>query len=364
MRSRLRWLRPRPPELALIAVTAVWGGTFLLVHWAMEHSGPWFFVGVRFVFAGLISVVIFHRALRGMRWIDVGAGAAIGVMIHLGYGLQTFGLQTIESSTSALLTALYVPMVPFAQWAVFRRRPSAMAFAGAALAFVGLLLIAGPDALSLRLGAGEIATLISTLPIAGEIILIGLFANRIDLGRITIVQLLTAGILGFLTMPIVGERMPEFSWIWVGAAVGLGAASCLIQLTMNWAQKSVSPTRATVIYTGEPVWAAIIGRLAGERLPVTALLGGALVVLGILVGELRLTRRRSAHAVALSESADAAEVSAAPAAKDSAEQGSAARGQDAAGSAPSEGFGAEGSAADGFGAADAGPEGSPSSSLS
>jgi drug/metabolite transporter (DMT)-like permease len=266
-------------------------------------------------------------------------------MIYLGYGLQTFGLQTIESSTSALLTALYVPMVPFAQWAVFRRRPPAMAFAGAALAFVGLLLIAGPDAFSLRLGAGEIATLISTLPIAGEIILIGLFANRIDLGRITIVQLLTAGILGFATMPFVGERMPEFSWIWVGAAVGLGAASCLIQLTMNWAQKSVSPTRAIVIYTGEPVWAAIIGRIAGERLPVTALLGGAFVVLGILVGELRLTRRRSRGAgaksdlapaavgsavvgsadVALSKAADAAEVSAARTAMSRANQGTAAR---------------------------------------
>ena len=36
---------------------------------------------------------------------------------------------------------------------------------------------------------------------------------------------------------------------------------------MNWGQKSVSPTRATLIYAGEPVWAGIAGRLAGERLP-------------------------------------------------------------------------------------------------
>jgi drug/metabolite transporter (DMT)-like permease len=62
---------------------------------------------------------------------------------------------------------------------------------------------------------------------------------------------------------------------------------------MNWAQKSVSPTRATVIYAGEPVWAGVIGRIAGERLPATALLGGALVVLGILASELRLVRKRS-----------------------------------------------------------------------
>ncbi|MFB4351334.1 DMT family transporter [Microbacterium sp. CR_7] len=297
MPSRLRWMRLRPQETALIAITAVWGSTFLLVHWAMQHSGPWFFVGIRFLVAGIISVGIFRGALRGIRWRDIGAGVAIGVMIHLGYGLQTVGLQTIDSSTSAFITAMYVPLVPLAQWAVFRRRPPVMAFVGAGLAFVGLVLIAGPDAFALSLGSGEIVTMISTLPIAAEIILISVFAGRIDLGRITVVQLLTAGVLGLLTMPIVGESLPAFSWVWVGCAVGLGAASCLIQLTMNWAQKSVSPTRATIIYAGEPVWAAIVGRVAGERLPVTALLGGALVVLGILASELKLVRRRRPAAV-------------------------------------------------------------------
>lgn len=285
-------MRLRPQELALIAITAVWGATFLLVHWAMEHSGPWFFVGLRFIVAGLISILIFHRSLRGMTWADIGAGASIGLMIYAGYGLQTMGLQTIESSTSAFLTALYVPMVPFAQWLFFRRRPPVLAFAGAGLAFAGLVLIAGPGTLSLSLGLGETVTLISTLPIVGEIILISVFANRIDLGRITVVQLLTAGLLGFATMPVVGEGVPQFSWVWVAAAIGLGAASCVIQLTMNWAQRSVSPTRATIIYAGEPVWAALIGRLAGERLPAAALLGGLLVVLGILASELRIVRRQ------------------------------------------------------------------------
>ncbi|WP_244198752.1 DMT family transporter [Microbacterium phyllosphaerae] len=292
MSTRFRWMSLRRQEVALIAVTAVWGSTFLLVHWAMQHSGPWFFVGIRFLVAGLISVVIFRRVLRGIRWRDIGAGVAIGVMIYLGYGLQTVGLQTIDSSTSAFITAMYIPLVPLAQWAVFRKRPPAMAFVGAGLAFLGLMLIAGPDAFALTLGSGEVLTMISTLPIAAEIILISVFAGRIDLGRITIIQLLTAGVLGILTMPIVGEGLPEFSWIWVGCAIGLGAASCIIQLTMNWAQKSVSPTRATIIYAGEPVWAAAIGRIAGERLPVTALIGGALVVLGILASELRLVRRR------------------------------------------------------------------------
>ncbi len=75
MRTMLpRAIRPSRPEWALIGITAIWGGTFLAVHVAMEHSGPLFFVGLRFLAAGLISVILFRRAFRGMRRIDLAAG--------------------------------------------------------------------------------------------------------------------------------------------------------------------------------------------------------------------------------------------------------------------------------------------------
>lgn len=68
--------------------------------------------------------------------------------------------------------------------------------------------------------------------------------------------------------------------------------SAIIQLAMNWAQKSISPTRATLIYAGEPVWAGIVGRLAGEHLSPLALLGGALILIGIVVAELQPSQWR------------------------------------------------------------------------
>ncbi|MGY2082657.1 DMT family transporter [Blastococcus sp. SYSU DS0539] len=285
---RPRWgVRFSRQEMALIAVTAVWGATFLIVHLAMQHGGPLLFVGLRFLAAGAISLVVFRRTLTGLTRRELGAGAAIGVTIFGGYALQTIGLQTIPSSTSAFLTALYVPLVPLLQWAVFRRAPKPAAWAGVALAFTGLVLLAAPGSAGLTLSAGEILTLVSTVAIAAEIVLIGLFAGTVDLGRITVVQLLVGGALSVAMMPVVGEAVPSFSWLWLSAAVGLGAASCLIQITMNWAQQSVSPTRATVIYAGEPVWGGIIGRLAGDRLPGLAIVGAALIVAGVLVSELK-----------------------------------------------------------------------------
>jgi drug/metabolite transporter (DMT)-like permease len=300
---RDRRVRLGRQELALVAVTAVWGTTFLVVHLAVQHSGPLFFVGLRFVAAGLISVGVFRRRLAGLTRRELAAGASIGIAIFLGYALQTVGLRTIPSSTSAFLTALYVPAVPLLQWAVFRRAPRTAALAGVALAFAGLVLLAGRGATGLTLGTGEVVTLLGTVAMAAEIVLIGRFAGTVDLGRVTVVQLLVAGGLSLALMPVAGEGVPSFSWTWLVAAVGLGAASCLIQLTMNWAQRSVSPTRATVIYAGEPVWGGVVGRLAGDRLPGLAVVGAALIVAGVLVSELE-PRRRPASAQPLVELPD------------------------------------------------------------
>lgn len=278
------------PELALIGITLLWGGTFLIVHQAMRHSGPLFFVGLRFGTAALMALPFALPVLRGVTRREWLAGTMIGSGIFCGYTLQTWGLQTIPSSTSAFITAAYVPLVPILQWAILRRRPRLASWVGVALAFVGLLLIAAP-AEGLSLGRGEALTLVSTLAIALEIIFISLWAGRVDVARVTFIQLAVTSLLAFACMVPAGEAVPPFSWIVTLSACGLGLMTALIQLVMNWAQRSVSATRATLIYAGEPVWAGLIGWIAGERLPASALLGGVLVVAAVIVSEIRFGRR-------------------------------------------------------------------------
>lgn len=278
-------------EAALIAITMVWGGTFLAVKTALTVSGPLFFVGARFAAAALFAALLSARALKGLTRHELIAGSLIGVSIVLGYALQTYGLQTISSSKSAFITALYVPMVPLLQWVALKRRPHVMSWLGIAFAFGGLILLAGPEAGQIGLGRGEVLTLIGAVAIAAEIILISRFAGSVHIGRVTMVQLGVTAILAFAAMPVAGEGLPGFSWLLLILAGGMGIASAIIQMVMNWAQKSVSPTRATVIYAGEPVWAGIVGRIAGERLPALALAGGLLIVVGVIVSELRPARR-------------------------------------------------------------------------
>lgn len=287
-------------EIVLIFVTMIWGATFLIVQNALSVSGPLFFVGLRFGSAALVMAIVAAPVLRGLTLTEVKAGILIGIAIFLGYTLQTFGLQTIPSSKSAFITALYVPIVPLLQWVVLKRPPGIMSWLGIGLAFAGLVLLAGPEGTSLGLGIGELLTLLSAIAIAAEIILIGGYAGRVDVRRVTVVQLAATSLLAFSWMAPLDEAVPEMSWLLVVSAVGLGIASAGIQLAMNWAQRTVSPTRATVIYAGEPVWAGIVGRIAGERLPVAALVGAVLIVAGVIVSEMRPFRwmkaRRSVSA--------------------------------------------------------------------
>ena len=294
----------KPQEAILILITMFWGGTFLAVQYAVTLSDPFFFVGLRFATAAIAVAIISLKTLPGLTMTELKAGLAIGVSIAMGYSLQTWGLQSIPSSKSAFITAMYVPLVPLLQWLCLRRMPGVMSCIGIVLAFIGLILLAGPDDNLLALGPGEMITLVGAVAIAAEIILISAWAGKVDVKRVTVVQLATASLVAFLSMLPAGESVPPLSSGLVIVALGLGIFSAIIQVTMNWAQRSVSPTRATVIYTGEPVWAGIFGRLAGERLPLLALVGAAFIIAGVLVSELKIKRKKKALAEADSATLD------------------------------------------------------------
>ncbi len=277
------------PELILLAVTLLWGLTFIIIHYAVQFSGPFFFVGLRFTVATMVLMIATRFTFIRSSAIEWLAGSLIGLAIALGYGLQTWGMQSITGSQSAFITAMYVPLVPLLQWLCLKKRPSVMSCIGALLAFIGLLLLSGGQGIG-HLSRGEVITLFSSVAIAAEIILISAFVPQVDAKKVTVIQLLMAAVFSYLMMIPNGETLPTIHPVIGFTAGGLGLASAAIQITMNWAQRTVSPTRATIIYAGEPVWAGVFGWIAGEYLSVMALSGAALIVAGVVVSELKLSR--------------------------------------------------------------------------
>ncbi|MCG2607829.1 DMT family transporter [Acinetobacter sp. SM34] len=286
MSNALSWFKTKTLQLALILITIIWGGSFITVQYGLNFASPMFFVGCRFAAAMLFVGLFSWKDLSGINLKEIAAGALIGLVIAIGYGTQTIGLQSISSSESAFLTALYVPLVPILLWLLFRKTPQFMTWCGAALAFLGLVFLTGNGLGQVQLNFGQMITILGSIAIAMEIILIGFFAAKVNVRRVTVIQLGFASIFAFCMMPLAGESWnPTFSWPLLIILGCLGFASAAIQLVMNWAQRAVDPAQAAIIYSGEPVWAALIGRIAGERLPLLAILGGVLVVLGVIISE-------------------------------------------------------------------------------
>lgn len=218
----------------------------------MTVSGPFFFVGLRFGTAALALTLFSLNSLRGLTWYECKAGILIGVTIAVGYSLQSIGLQTISSSQSAFITAMYVPMVPLLQWLVLKRFPGLMAWVGILLAFSGLMLLAGPSNSEVSFSLGETVTLIGTVAVAAEIILIGAYAGKVNVRRVTVIQLATASQLSFLMMLPSGEAVPAYSDYLLYCAVGLGIASALIQLTMPEIQPSAPTAMLSTTASSSP----------------------------------------------------------------------------------------------------------------
>lgn len=274
------------PQLSLILITMIWGTTFVIVKYGLAFSSPVLFVAFRFAAAALAVALISWKYLKGITAFEVLAGAVIGALIALGYGTQTVGLQTISSSESAFLTALYVPLVPILLWLLFHKKPHVMTWLGATLAFIGLVFLTGNSFGAIQLNFGQLLTVLGSFAIALEIIFISYFAPKVNTRRVTVLQLIFASLFCFAMAPVFGEtQLPNFNPHLVIILVGLGLASACIQLVMNWAQEMVDPSQAAIIYAAEPIWASLFGRLAGERLPALALLGGICIVLGVIASE-------------------------------------------------------------------------------
>ncbi|MHB1302506.1 MAG: DMT family transporter [Acidiphilium sp.] len=275
------------PEMVLVLVTTLWGGTFLVTRTALHFLGPFAFVGWRFGLAALAVAVAVRPHPASFRRRELAGGIAIGLVLYLGYGLQAVGLKTVESGESAFLTALYVPMVPLLEFLVFRRRPGVVAFAGLLLAFAGLVLVSGVSPSDLALGRGQWLTLAGALAAAVEIVLIGRMAAQGDPRRMAIVQLVTVSVLCLATGLARGERMASGAAFPVIAVLGMAAATAVIMVAQNWAQRSVPANRATLIYALEPVWAGMIGAAFGEVFASAQVLGGAMIVGSVVLSQWR-----------------------------------------------------------------------------
>jgi drug/metabolite transporter (DMT)-like permease len=277
-------------DLALLLLTLFWGTTFSLVKEALEGASVGVFLSLRFGVAALVLGAIW--ALRRDR---VGPGflrhaALLGLAMLAGFWLQTLGLRHTTPARSGFITGLSVLVVPFIARFALGRRVRLASWAGVVLAVVGLLVLTRPfgDAVTAEVRLGDLLTFGCALAFAIQVIFTGEWSPRHPLAPFVLVQVAVTLVGALLSVLVEGPRLDpaspaRFAGVVAFTGVLMTAGAFFV---MNWAQRHTTAVRAALIYSLEPVTAALFSAWYWkEPLGPFELAGGGLIVLGVVLGE-------------------------------------------------------------------------------
>lgn len=287
---------------SLVAVTVIWGATFVLVKQALADVSTLLFLALRFSIAAIALAIIFRKEFAAPNArASFLSGVLAGCFLFAGYVLQTAGLRFTSASKAGFITGLYVPLVPIIGSIVQRKLPQVSELAGIAIACVGLVLLTGQSDL-FDIGRGDLLVAGCAAAFACHVLILGRFSPRCNIGVLTVAQIATGGLLGALTFWWVEPvRLAWTPGVWVALAVTSLLATALAFSIQTWAQRWSSPTRTVLIFALEPVFAWLTSYLvAGELLSRRAVVGAGLILGGILMVELKPFRARSGSLVLVS----------------------------------------------------------------
>lgn len=271
--------------LALVGVTAVWGGTFVVVRDAVAQMPVLPFLAWRFVLAFLALVALRPRAVANLRPDKRRHGVLLGLILGSAYLLQTYGLQQTSATISGFVTGMFVVFTPLIGLVLLRQAVRPTVWLGVALATAGLGLIS-LDGVSA--GVGEALTLGCAVLFAGHIVGLGQWSTRSDAYGLTVLQ------LGVVAVTCLGASVATGALtgapnagLWAAIVFMAIVATALAFLAQTWAQTHMSAPRAAIVLTLEPVFAGVFGvTVGGDPLTGRILAGGACIVAAMYVVEL------------------------------------------------------------------------------
>jgi drug/metabolite transporter (DMT)-like permease len=266
--------RARAAELALVAIAAVWGLTFVMVQDAVALLPVTAFLAYRFIPAAGLVAIFSARRLRQLTPAGWRSGAAMGVFLTAGYLFQTFGLQHTTASNAGFITGLFVVFTPLLGVVVLRERASGVLWAASAASAVGLFLLSGAGT-EFRL-AGDGLVLLCALAFAAHILMTDRGVASHPVGALVAVQLGLTGVVCLGVAALAGQlEPPEGATVWSALIVTSLVASALGFFVQSYAQRHASPARTALILASEPAFAGVFGYLlAGDRLVGGRLAGG------------------------------------------------------------------------------------------
>lgn len=285
----------------LLLTSLIWGFAFVAQRMGMDYVGPFVFNGIRFALGAMVILPFIllqnkkqtsnQQPVTRNRYLAIG-GLILGLSVFGGATFQQYGLVYTTAGNAGFITGLYVVIVPIL--GLFRKEfPHVSVWIAAMLAVVGMYLLSITE--SLTINFGDMLVLIGAFFWAAHVVIIGIMSPKVNALKLALIQYVVCAVLSI----IVALAVESNTWdgifqaaipILYGGILSVGIAYTLQVI----AQKKASPAHAAIILSLEAVFAAIGGWLVlDEQLGYRAIIGCGLMLLGMLVAQYRLIKRKA-----------------------------------------------------------------------
>ncbi|MBE3075277.1 MAG: DMT family transporter [Actinobacteria bacterium] len=283
----------RVATLLLVSITAIWGSTFFLIRDVVLKLSPTDFLAVRFTIAAVAMVAVFWRPMLALNKREIKIGVGLGIVYAAAQILQTVGLAHTEASRSGFITGTYVVLTPILTAVLLRERVPRSTWVAVIMATAGLATL---SLNGFGFGFGEGVTLLAAAFYAMHIIGLGRYSSPARAAGLSAVQMVVIAVVSLVAAAPGGIDLPKGAGAWASVLYMALFAGAVAIWAQTWAQSHLPATRAAIVMTLEPVFAAAFAvALGGESLTIRMFLGGAMILAAMYTVEL-IGRRADATA--------------------------------------------------------------------
>ena len=293
----------RKAKVALFGASLIWGSSFLVVKNSVDTITPHVLLLIRFSVGGLLLCLIFFHRLRELNCDYFIKGSLLGLLLFLGYSLQTIGITDTTPGKNAFLSAIYCVLVPFIYWAVDRKKPDSYNFLAALVGIIGIGFVSLNGDLTIRMG--DAFTLAGGIFYAAHMVALAKLSRDKDPVLLTIMQFGYGSVFSLIIALLFEEAPAKLTTDTIlGLAFLAVFATAGAILLQNIGQKYTSPTSASIILSLESVFGVLFSVLFyHEEITLRIFIGFALIFLAVIISETKLSflKRKQKSAVVSNE---------------------------------------------------------------
>ena len=274
----------------LLVLTAfIWGTGFVVMKNTVDSVPPGALIAIRYFIAAGLTAILFRKHLANLTRADVVRGAVVGAILAGAYIVQTIGLSMTTAGKNAFLTTVYVLLVPFGCFFIFREKLRKANFIAAALMLAGIGCLS-LDGESGGLNLGDLWTLCAGVLFAAHIMAVERCQKKTNMYALIVLQFAFSAVFSLAYWLAFERGMPiSLNLGTVGGLLYLAVFSTTGAMSLQNIGQSMAPaSHAAILLSLESVFGALASWLVlGEVLSSTMLMGFAIIFCALVVNSLK-----------------------------------------------------------------------------